>query len=92
MNTAKTLILATLATLSLGIGAAMAQEASGGYIAGPREVREMAANAAAFHTAAAQSATRQAAVPAASVSDLPIQYGSSEPASVNEMNLLGGGG
>lgn len=35
MNITKTLLLAGFAALSLGAGAAMAQESPGGYLAGP---------------------------------------------------------
>lgn len=42
MTKTKSLMLAALATLSLGIGtAAMAQESAGGYIAGPSEQQQL---------------------------------------------------
>jgi hypothetical protein len=75
MTNAKTLMLAAVAALSLGVGTAMAQESAGGYIAGPFEQRELLIQ------------SRHAA--AAPVNAEP-QYGSSDRTSTTTWPVLQG--
>lgn len=85
MKTTKSLMLATVAALSLGVGAAMAQESAGGFIAGSSELQPTAPAPAPARTVQASRA------PAASVSDVTPQYGSSDRASVSNWPALEGG-
>ena len=71
MKTTKTLMLTALTALSLGAGAAMAQESAGGVNAGPYETMELNNLLAQQQAAAAQAANTEAATRAP-------QYGSSE--------------
>jgi hypothetical protein len=84
MKSTKTLMLAALTVMSLGIGTAMAQESAGGYIAGPFEQRELLAQS---HAYGDQVATALAA-PGANAAP---QYGSSDRASTTNWTVLEGG-
>jgi hypothetical protein len=83
MNTIKTLILAAVTALSLGAGAAMAQESAGGYIAGPFEQQELLNNS----RAVTPGATRVHA----GVSNVAPQYGSADRSNVSSWPVLEGG-
>jgi hypothetical protein len=85
MTTTKTLLLAGFAALSLGVGAAMAQESPGDGYVSPYQMQQLPASRA---VPAAMQAGHAAATPA---SDLPVQYGSSDHASVNDWQVLQGG-
>ena len=70
MKTTKTLMLAAVAAMSIGIGAAMAQESAGGVDAMPYETMQLnLANQAAANAANSQAAYNAAHAP---------QYGSSD--------------
>jgi hypothetical protein len=87
MSTTKTLMLTALTVLSLGAGAAMAQESAGGYIAGPFEQRELLNSGRAATSGAAIHADTQAA-PASQVAP---QYGSSDRVNLDSWPVLEGG-
>jgi hypothetical protein len=76
MTNTKSLMLAAVAALSLGVGTAMAQESAGGYIAGPFEQRELLIKS--HHTAAAP------------ITNGESQYGSSDRASATTWPVLQG--
>ncbi len=69
MTTTKTLMLAALTALSLGAGAAMAQESPGGVGSGPYEMQQLNKALATYHANVAQ---------AASTANRTPQYGSSD--------------
>jgi hypothetical protein len=76
MTNTKTLMLAAVAALSLGVGTAMAQESAGGYIAGPFEQRELLIKS--HHAATAPTVTAEP------------QYGSSDRAGTTTWPVLQG--
>jgi hypothetical protein len=87
MKTTRTLMLATVAALSLGAGVAMAQESGGGYIAGPNEQRELLAQSRDYGAQVA----RAMGAPTSTTT----QYGSSDRPSTSVSNwpaLQGGDG
>jgi curli biogenesis system outer membrane secretion channel CsgG len=82
MKTSKTLMLAAVAAMAVGIGAAMAQESSGGYIAGPMEQRELLAQSQAYGARVKSALAAQANQP---------QYGSSDRTNESIWPALQGG-
>ena len=69
MSTTKTLVLAALTALTLGTGAAMAQESGGGVGSEPYVMQQLSKALATFHATEAQ---------AASTANRTPQYGSSD--------------
>jgi hypothetical protein len=78
MNTTKTLLLAAFTAISVGMGAAMAQETPGGVGFGPYETEQLAKLTRAFEAKAA--AQRQ-----------QPQYGSSDVRAMTIAPVLQGG-
>jgi hypothetical protein len=85
MKTTKTLVLAGLSALSLGVGSAIAQESAGGYIAGPLDQsplsRTVRAQPAVVHTSDTDAVT---------IAHVP-QYGASDRTTLNSWPVLQGG-
>jgi hypothetical protein len=75
MTSTKTLVLAAVTALSLGVGTAMAQESAGGVNGGPNET-------ALFNKALARQARPSAAPTDAAPPNVP-QYGSSDRSNVS---------
>jgi hypothetical protein len=82
MNTSKTLMLAAVAAMGLGIGTAMAQESAGGFIAGPMEQRELLAESQEYGAQVKSALAAQANQP---------QYGSSDRTNQSNWPVLEGG-
>jgi hypothetical protein len=82
MKTKNTLMLAVVTALSLGAGAAMAQESPGDGDVGPYQLQQLAAS---------KAATAQAAARPASVPNVTTLYGSSNHTDVRDWPVLQGG-
>jgi hypothetical protein len=79
MNTTKTLILAGFAAMSVGMGAAVAQESAGGVNAGPYETQQLA------------KLTQILAAKAAATPHRELQFGSSDFRAMGNSPVLQGG-
>jgi hypothetical protein len=79
MNSTKTLILAAFAVMSVGMGAAMAQESAGGVNAGPYETQQLA------------KLTQILVAKAAATPHRALQYGSSDFSNIGNSPVLQGG-
>jgi hypothetical protein len=78
----KTLILATFAALSLGVGAATAQESAGGYIAGPYEAQQPAVTL--------KATTSHTSGPGVTAPRVTTLYGSSNRTPISDWPVLQG--